>query len=168
MGESFGKTKTIIIDPNVSDKSRIPSTIAHEISHQQLGHSADIPPVKDELKTRFRQVLESSFEGVEGLDTLKGFEDITSLIPDLNEIEVRLYLRKKGYAEQESDSFRNYLIRELKEFSDYKVRRTILDVALQAIANMQKKKVLSRSEAKFYRKGVYSLIRSFGLRRWYV
>ncbi len=146
--------RTIELSPKTIKHSES-DTIGHEIAHHKLGHGGESEYTREYLKTRFRS-LDIESEGIEIV--------LSNLVDHLDEFEVRLYQRGQGYHIAPYENFTAYLQIELVKETDLLQRGVLIQVAIMAISNMQKKGHITAKQAKRYRKIVSSIAKSFKIK----
>ena len=157
-----------VIDDSM--KGRGAAVISHELAHWQLGHSSDQADKEARVKeaaidsfgTSDWDKIEKEFgEGyVWGLET---YEDLVT------EFEVRLLQEVKGWnigdleIPEYLDTFMHYFQEELGgksshgryEATTIRRKRQVFNAASDAIANLFKKGILSKSQAKNFRRKIW-------------
>ncbi len=157
----FGN-REVVLDFNLPDSGEVTDTLAHEISHQRLGHKSLRTLTDGELGNKFRGLM--ALTRIEDFGDLSLREEFQRFAEYLDEIEVRIYQAESGLFQAKDQKFRFYLEDQLLKFSEHKTKRALIYVALQAISNMQKKGVISKSKAKSLRRNVYGLVRRFRIK----
>ena len=156
--------KTIFIQPEQSLESKA-GTLSHEIAHSKLEHKRPIDSTPEMLQDRFRGLLSNRSEGLDSIYDPEIAVILRNYEGNLQEFEVRiLQEEKRYYIDNSLDSFKNHLISELIDYNWKEGRSLILDTALQAITNMQRKGYITIKEAKRFRQQSMTVAKSFGTR----
>ena len=161
LGHYSYSDRSIVLNPRILKESK-GDTVAHEISHLQLGHKSNLS--KEEVSDRLRGFLENTY----GKDILDDPGDLNfmKVLEEqyLSEFEVRIFQKESGYYQDVEEGFKAYLRWVLLEYPGPNERYHSLLIALQAISNLQKGKKLSGSRAKFYRRIVYGFAKQAGIK----
>ena len=166
LGSYSSDDRRIFVD---LEKSKDPSeTLAHEISHHELGHRGVNRLTDEDLHRKFSKFQEYYSGFKPGIEISPGTKNFLQVQQDyLDEFEVRIYQSNKGYKYVWPDTnFRAYLQVELMTNPDFTTKINLIRTALQAITNMWKKGVIDSKKAKQYRRSVYSFGKKAGVSKY--